>query len=245
MTGLSQHMADAYELPPEWQEWLDKPEIVVTDEHEVRGAPNTTVRLRPEPETPWRIENDHVATWALRKLGQAEEQRRHVEELARAEIERIEEWKARELRRPTRDAEFFRSHLSAYWRRQMDALMAPMLERGMTPEEAWDELKRKSLSLPTGTLTARRTPAGVEVVDEEAFVRWAQENGYTELLRAKPALDALKALPAEGDAVYVEIPGSGGPSPEPPDRYAVPGVKPKPVEYRYDAKPDVGTGDPE
>jgi hypothetical protein len=227
---LQRHLAESYELPEEWQQWLD------TDPREDGFAEAPAPRT---PEVAWRIDNDHVATWALRKLADAEREILRVTDLAMTEVERVKQWLEQASKRPARDAEFFRSHLAAYWRRQVDALMAPMLERGMTPEEAWDELKSKSLSLPTGKLTARRTPPGVEVVDEEAFVRWAQENGYTELLLSKPALNEIKALPViDGEVVVlvgVEADDAGGsvevPSP-------VPGVKPKPVEFRFDAKPD-------
>lgn len=227
MPSLEEHMDAAYELPPEWRAWLDRdPDGITEDLGNGHFAIHGAVA---EPTTPWRIENDHVATWALRKLAAAERETLRLIDLATAEMERIKEWLERESRRPARDAEFFRGHLSAYWRREMAAELEPLIEKGMTPEEAWEQVRKKSRSLPTGKLTARRTPAGVEVVDEEQFVRWAQENGYEELLRAKPALDAIKKLPVEGSSVEVVADGV---------RYPVPGVKVKPTEFRYDAKPD-------
>lgn len=235
MTELSDYQADAYELPEEWQRWLDTdvPDADPAEPPDHLGPFSEP----PAPSTPWHIENDHVATWALRKLAAAERETLRLVDLATAEMQRIKEWLERESKRPARDVEFFRGHLTAYWRRQMDALMAPYLERGMAPEEAWDEIKRKSLSLPTGKLTARRTPPGVEVVDEEQFVRWAQENGYEHLLRAKPALAEIKELPTEDGEVVVIVGHTelGGT----PTAFPVPGVKVKPTEFRYDAKPDV------
>lgn len=234
MTELSDYQADAYQLPKEWQRWLDAD----VPDADPAGPPDHLGPFSepPAPSTPWHIENDHVATWALRKLAVAEAEQRRIDVLAATEIERINEWREQETRRPKRDIDFFRGHLAAYWHRQMEALMAPYLERGMAPEEAWDEIKRKSLSLPTGKLTARRTPAGVEVVDEEQFVRWAQENGHEHLLRAKPALDAIKKLPVVDGEVVILWPTL--PDAE-PDAWSVPGVKVRPVEFRYDAKPDV------
>lgn len=237
MPSLEEHMDAAYELPPEWQSWLatdpddDQHTMLTSDGREL----HTKFGPPPEPETPWRIENDHVATWALRKLAAAEAEQARVKELAMAEIQRIEEWEAKELRRPTRDADFFRGHLAAYWRREMAAVLEPLIEKGMTPEEAWEQVRKKSRSLPTGKLVARRTPAGVEVVDEEQFVRWAQENGYEGLLRAKPALDAIKKLPVVDGEVVIH--GPTLPDTE-PDAWTVPGVKVKPTEFRYEAKPD-------
>lgn len=234
MPSLEEHMDAAYELPPEWQEWLDAEpgEGIESIDHD-HGTYEVD-RLRPD--TPWRIENDHVATWALRKLAAAEAEQKRIKDLAMAEIQRIEEWEAKELRRPTRDADFFRGHLSAYWRREMAALLEPLIEKGMTPEGAWETVKKKSRSLPTGKLTARRTPAGVEVVDEEQFVRWAEENGYSELLRSKPALDVLKKLPVEDD--HLTVRANLVASEDEDGRIPVPGVKVKPTEFRYDAKPD-------
>lgn len=240
MPSLEEHMDAAYELPPEWQEWLDGPDERLKD---MSIVGEVTTEPVPPPDVAWRIENDHVATWALRKLAAAEVEQARISELADAQIERIIDWRTKELRKPKRDEEFFRGHLSAYWRREMAALLEPLIEKGMTPEEAWEAVRKKSRSLPTGKLVARRTPAGVEVVDEEAFVRWAQENGYEELLRAKPALDAIKKLPVYDGGVYVEVPHDPAKEPaEAPETFPVPGVKVKPVEFRYDAKPDVEGG---
>lgn len=241
MADLAEHLADAYELPVEWQQWLDSDDPDETPVEVVHsdGTRDTLLLVPTPPDTPWRIENDHVATWALRKLAGAEAEQGRVKELAAVEIQRIEEWEEQAMRRPTRDAEFFRGHLVAYWRRQVEEMMGPYLERGMTPEEAWEQIKKKSLSLPSGRLTARRAPAGVEVVDQDGFIRWAEQNGYTDLIRSspKPALDALKKLPVVDGEICVPM-GETDETGE-PQLLIVPGVKVKPTDFHFDAKPDV------
>lgn len=114
-----------------------------------------------QPTEAFRIENDELASWALRKFAALTSQMKRNERLAKLELDRIATWLDRENAKLVHQAEFFEEHLKDYGRRERE--------------------NRKTISLPYGKIKSRKTPERVEV-DEAVFVPWAQENNRDDLL---------------------------------------------------------------
>lgn len=106
----------------------------------------------------FRLDSDRMASWAARKRAAAEDRIREVQELAAAEVDRITAWAESQITTPARDMAFFDTVLLDYARRQRE------------------ELDRKSVSTPYGTVKSKEVPATYEVTDEAAFLVWAKAN---------------------------------------------------------------------
>lgn len=117
------------------------------------------VEVEPDRRERWRIGSDEQAEWAMRKL--AFLGIRHQEVAARAVgwRERIDEWERAELKRITPGVAHFRAMLEEYG----------ILERER------DE-SRATVHVPSGEVSTRKPKtAAVIVVDEEAFIEWAED----------------------------------------------------------------------
>lgn len=123
-------------------------------------APDRYVLPEDEQErAAWRILNDDMATWAMRKLREAHRRREEIRRIAQAEIERIEMWADNVSRQPGRDIAYFEGLLGDYALRQR-------VETGD---------RRKSVSTPYGAIRTSRSKAAVEIVSQEELVAWAEE----------------------------------------------------------------------
>jgi hypothetical protein len=120
------------------------------------------------------IDDEAKASWAVRKIVET-----------RAHAARVKEWAARELQR---------AELDEQW-----------LLRRFGPElEAWlrGELKRRggrrrSVSLPDGTLGIRQQPARLEVVDELRLAVWCERH-LPQALRVTIEAEGCLALELAG-----------------------------------------------
>ena len=171
----------------------------------------------------WAIHNyppearDKVASWAFRRLWMIEQEKQRVSRAAVAEAERIERWRDQSLKPLAHDEEWFKSKLTEY-------LLRIRNERGEDPENP----KTKAYKLPTGTITGRRPPERIEVLDEEKFIEWAKESGHDDLVRVTEGVNkvAIKALTVAKDGVSVIIGGE-----------RVPFIEAKRGPEKLDAKP--------
>ena len=140
----------------------------------------------------WSITDLDAASWAARKLA-----------TARAEIDQITAWEAREIDRVRQAAEterkrhesetaFFEGHLAQYLAR----LIA-------------DGRKTKTLSLPAGSIALRARQPLVEI-DEHAALQWARTS-LPEVVRVKESIDkpALKKALEFAAGGYAVDPASG------------------------------------
>jgi phage host-nuclease inhibitor protein Gam len=127
----------------------------------------------------FRVDGPSTAEWALRKLRQARARQDEARALAEAETSRVAEWLRAEEARHQHDIEFFESVLTGWHR----ALLA-------------EDPDRKTISLPNGTLRARKAPDALDVVDPDGLVAWAQANAHEALLRVtvEPDKAAIKRL---------------------------------------------------
>lgn len=141
-------------------------------------------------------ERDAVASWALRRLAKVQAERARIAREARAEVARINSWAAACDRPLVGDEQFFRGCLVEY-------LHAIRAERGEDPERP----ETITYKLPTGTITGRKQPESLIVLDEARFIAWCDENDLPEFVRTKREVNkaALKALKAGQDGVSVVV----------------------------------------
>lgn len=197
-------MSDLYEALSEVPDDLQPPpEGEERERWTIAGAP---------PEA-----RDRLASWAFRRLWLIEQERKRLEDSADAEVGRIRAWLGHALSPLDNDANFFRGALTEY-------LRAIRAERGEDP----DNPKTTTYKLPTGTITGRKPPGRIEVLDEAAFIEWATTAGHEDLVRVKKEVDkvAIKRLTVAKDGVSVIIEGE-----------RVPFVEARRGPERLDAKP--------
>jgi seryl-tRNA synthetase len=151
------------------------------------------------------ITDNGGAMWAMRKIGQAQEQIEANRKLATAEIEKIVAWNQRANKEHERTVEYMEAHLLAYY----DRLRAA-------------DPKLRTLDLPTGKIKRRQLPQDYDR-DDKQLVAWA-EAFATDLLKVETAVkwgDLKKRLkPCDGQAVDT-LTGE-----------VIPGITPKPIEEK-------------
>jgi hypothetical protein len=123
----------------------------------------------------FRITNDGLASWAMRKLMDLRAKQAENTAIAEAERQRIADWEARVNGKFTDDIAFFESHLIQY----------AIHER--------QDANRKTIETPYGAVKSRATQDKVRVVDEPAFIEWAQDNLPAAVVtKVTASLSALK-----------------------------------------------------
>lgn len=127
----------------------------------------------------FRIEDDSMATWAMRKLATIRAKQKENQFITESELQRILDW-AESVNKPLdTSASYFENLLADYGRRQRV------------------EADRKSIALPHGKIATR---AGTDKwhINAEALLPWLREN-FPELIKVKeePSLSALKEAFAE------------------------------------------------
>ena len=129
------------------------------------------------------------ADWVLRRIREKEEAAEAIAKPYDTEIRRLEErleWLKDEKARVTRGFEKERDYFLCRFGESLEQVARKFLACG----------KKKSVSLPNGTLAFRKRPASVDVLDQEEALAWAQDRG---LVRTKVELDktAVKKYLAE------------------------------------------------
>ena len=176
---------------------------------------------KPEGER-FRVDDDGSASWALRRLAEAEAELASREAVAAAEIATVERWLEDASKQPERDREFFSALLVDYMARRHEA-----------------DPKTKTISLPAGKLTARAGSTKLVVVDPELFFEFADavsDSDRPVYVREKvePNLaDLKKCLAAADDGTVVDT-ETGEP---------VPGLALVAGATSYSAKPSVPDGE--
>lgn len=133
-----------------------------------------------EERAAFRVLNDRMATWAMRKMAEKVARTREVEATAAAEIERVQAWLDRERQKSERESEWFESLLADYAYR----------ERERDP-------RRKSIPTPYGTVRTREKQPALVIEDAGQLLAWAKET-HPELVRVVedvPLAAIREALP--------------------------------------------------
>lgn len=136
--------------------------------------------LQEERVQGFKVENLESATWCFRKLRAISDKEREIQEVAAAEIERIEAWKEDQLKQYKDDSEFFEGCISAYF----------------IEERAKD--KKFKLSTPYGKVSTRKASKWI-YEDEEALKQYVKDNDI-DAIRIKEELDkaSLKKICKSG-----------------------------------------------
>lgn len=145
-----------------------------------------------EERAAFRIDGPHTATWAMRKLRDVQRRRAEIQTTAEREINRVQDWAAREDAKHARDADYFTSLLTVY-------ALAQRAESGG---------RAKSVTTPYGTVTTRQK-RGAWTVDEAAVLAWARVH-RPEIVKVAESLllgEAKKVLAVEEN--WVIDPASG------------------------------------
>lgn len=137
----------------------------------------------PQTQTPFVVDTDAKAEWAIRKLSAVRKRIAEAEQIAKDEIYRVEQWLESQKKSLSNDAEYF------------EALLITYGERCRTVDN------RLTVSLPHGKIKSRATKAKVSVNNEEEFIAWAKDNA-PDLLRVKESVNVgeLNKL-IDGDVV--------------------------------------------
>lgn len=105
--------------------------------------------------TPFVIEDDVQAAWALRKFRDLRRSQTEINAVVLSEVEAINEWAERQRGKLDRDLEHFENLLIEYATKQRD------------------RYGRKSIDLPAGRVTSRLSTESWTVKPE--FVKWAKD----------------------------------------------------------------------
>lgn len=136
----------------------------------------------------FRITNLEQANWALRKIRAFKKQMEENEQLAKAEIERIQEWLQKENEKAQRSIQFFEYLLGEY----------------LAEERKKDPKFR--LSTPYGKATFRKQQPKW-IYDDEILLRWLKQNNMQSYIRIKEEVnkaDLKKVLKVAGDKAVTE-----------------------------------------
>lgn len=171
-----------------------------------------------EARSGFRIDNDGLAGWALRKHADALRRASMIDAQVQTEVDRVQEWGLRSRSAPVGDAAFFEAALIDYYRRL----------QGDDPEFP------NTYKLPQGNIKRAKNPDRVTVTDEAQFVAWAETHAPDAVAR-KPLVSVLKGTgfrrvidKAEGLAGHVVDAETGE---------VVPGVAAVQGGTRYEVRP--------
>lgn len=164
------------------------PVVTYADNGETACADDASHDVEETEDSPWFINSDGEADWALAKVKRSRWELARIKEMVDFEVARIVERGKQLSRTHERDEQYFTAHLEDYMRR--------LQEKGQA---------QKTYRLVNGDLSVRAGSTVVEVVDEALALDFAEGNGRVELLNIKtsPNKPAIKKALQSGE----EIPG--------------------------------------
>lgn len=139
------------------------------EDHLIENMQPPIVETEDEPDGTFVIDSDRAADWALRKI--AQKQRRMDDNAALADDERtrIDQWLEKANRPLEHEVVYLTGLLIEYHRKILE-----------------EDERRKTVSLPAGSLKARKTPDGVYIAD--TFLDFAKTK-RPEFVRTKHEID--------------------------------------------------------
>lgn len=143
------------------------------------GDPAALLGAEDEQARQFRITDEGMADWAIRKIAKARKEFDEAGKVADAQIARISDWLARKKRDMERTEEFFGGLLRAYYQPQHEA----------------DPKRRKTFRLPSGQVQFRAQQPEYKR-DDEALLGWLKANGREDYIVSKesPAWGELKKI---------------------------------------------------
>lgn len=113
--------------------------------------------LSDEPDR-FTVQTKDQAEWCLRQISRLKAKQSEIEELAKAEIEKINAWKEKETSTINSSIAFFEGLLKDFHRRILE-----------------EDPKAKTIRFPSGSLEARKMPPEYRR-DEEKLLPWVEQN---------------------------------------------------------------------
>lgn len=136
-----------------------------------------------------------AAERSLRRLAKARSDALAIMQIAEQQIAKIDEWRKSQMDPINRRITWHTQQLSNWH----CAVLA-------------NDDRRKTISLPSGRLEARRKPGHVEVLDADEFTQWAEVNA-PQLLRVSTSIDKAAVKQMACDDAGVPITPDGEPVP--------------------------------
>lgn len=124
----------------------------------------------------FRLDNDRMATWAMRKRSEAQARLAEARGVAEAEEQRVRSWLATVTATPSRDVAFFDSLLTDYALRQRD------------------EHDRKTLTTPYGAVKTTGVKASGKLRDSDALLAAIKAAGIPDVITTVEVLPSLAEL---------------------------------------------------
>lgn len=143
------------------------------------GDPAALLDAEDEQARQFRITDEGMADWAIRKIAKARQEFDEAGKVADAQIARISDWLARKKRDLERTEEFFGGLLRAYY----------------LPQHEADPKRKKTFKLPNGQVQFRAQQPEYKR-DDEQLLKWLKANGRESYIVTKesPAWGELKKI---------------------------------------------------
>jgi phage host-nuclease inhibitor protein Gam len=119
-----------------------------------------------DTEESWSVQSYGEAEWACAKVAAVDAELARLDQQYEEWLERLNDWRNAAVKPLQQRREFFAGHLADYLRRLREA-----------------DPRTKSLSLPSGKVSSRITPARPVVVDEAAVIAWVHASDHAELVK--------------------------------------------------------------
>ncbi len=132
--------------------------------------------MHTEEKEPFRIQDDGALNWVFREqINPQYREIKRIEDFAKAEMERIQQWKEQQLKAPKSELEYWEGLVQHYHHEQL-----------------LQDDKRKTISTPYGKSKSRRSKAAPEQVDKEATLQYLKDNDLTKFIKEEPKWGDLK-----------------------------------------------------
>ena len=126
-----------------------------------------------ETKKPFQITNIDSCNWAFRKLAVVQLKEDDIRMTAENEINRITQWKNKELEKLQNEREFFEGLLQEYFLR----------EKAVDP--------KFKINTPYGKVSSRKQQPEYKY-DVDKFIEWAKDNNHDNLIRTRYEVDKAK-----------------------------------------------------
>lgn len=180
--------AEAETITAEPQAQTEELAIITINEVDDLMLPGDT-EAEDLPAPCFRIGDDDVANWAVKKIKVEKDELMRLTELAGREISRINEQVERAKRRYQQNTDFLTSCLANYFQQ-----VPHVISKGKT---------KATYRLLSGTLTMKFGKPDFKR-DDEKLVSWLKDNGYKDMVKTKEEPmwgDLKKKLAATGEIV--------------------------------------------
>lgn len=127
--------------------------------------------MEEEEKQRFEITDKEQLNWSFRKINALKKEINEIENLAKKETERINDWKNKESKSHLDNIEYFEMLIKQYALKQRD-----------------NNDKFKKESTPYGSVAFRKQQPAYEYKDEQATLEWLKQNKKTDLINVKESV---------------------------------------------------------